>query len=114
MRAPMTFPAPASPVYLLADEADASALTDQLTARQAQLQALLAMTRGNAGDVFRRMGTEYQENYLWACAMIADEARELMDAIQARRSGIERCRKGGLLNSISSNCGRERTPGFTG
>lgn len=43
------------------------------------------MTRGNAGDVFRRMGAECQENYLWACSMIADEARELMEAIQARK-----------------------------
>ena len=85
MRTPMTFPAPASPLYLLADEADALALTDQLTARQAQLQALLAMTRGNAGDVFRRMGAEYQENYLWACSMIADETRELVEAIEARK-----------------------------
>lgn len=85
MSTPMAFPAPASPVYLLADEADCLALTDQLTARQAQLQALLAMTRGNAGDVFRRMDAAHQENYLWACSMIADEARELMEAIQTRR-----------------------------
>lgn len=85
MSTPMRFPAPASPIYVLASTADALALTDQLTARQAQLQALLAMTHGNAGDVFRRMDADGQENYLWACAMIAREIRELMEAIHARR-----------------------------
>lgn len=84
MSTPMRFPAPASPIYVLASTADALALTDQLTARQAQLQALLAMTHGNAGDVFRRMDVDGQENYLWACAMIAGELRELMEAIQTR------------------------------
>ncbi|RTL37022.1 MAG: hypothetical protein EKK49_05970 [Rhodocyclaceae bacterium] len=53
---------------------------------QAQLQALLAMTHGNAGDVFRRMDADCQENYLWACAMIAGEMRELTEAIHARRA----------------------------
>jgi hypothetical protein len=86
MSTPMRFPAPASPIYVLACTADALALTDQLTARQAQLQALLAMTHGNAGDVFRRMDADCQENYLWACAMIAREVGELMEAIHTRRS----------------------------
>lgn len=85
MNTPMNFTAPADPLYVLSDSVGALALIDQLTARQAQLQALLAMTRGNAGDVFRRMDAEYQENYLWACGMIADEARQLMEAILARR-----------------------------
>ncbi|WP_079433285.1 hypothetical protein [Zoogloea sp. LCSB751] len=81
MNTPLAFPAPASPVYQFADNVDNLALTDQLTARQAQLQALLAMTHGNAGDTFRRMNVDQQEHYLWACAMIADEARELTNAI---------------------------------
>lgn len=87
MSTPMYFPAPGGRLYVLADDADTLTLTDQLSARQAQLQALLAMTRGNAGDVFRRMDAELQENYLWACGMIADEARELMALIQRREGG---------------------------
>lgn len=86
MSTPMRFPAPASPIYVLASTADVLALTDQFTARQVQLQALLAMTHGNAGDVFRRMDADCQENYLWACAMIAGEMRELTEAIYARRA----------------------------
>ncbi|WP_079433281.1 hypothetical protein [Zoogloea sp. LCSB751] len=85
MNTPMAFPAPTGPLYHLDGNANPLALTDQLTARQSQLQALLAMTHGNAGDVFRRMDASYQENYLWACAMIADEARELTQAIQMHR-----------------------------
>jgi len=85
MNTPLAFPAPASPVYQFADNVDTLALTDQLTARQAQLQALLAMTHGNAGDTFRRMNADQQEHYLWACAMIADEARELTQAIGMHR-----------------------------
>lgn len=85
MNTPLAFPAPASPVYQFADNVDTLALTDQLTARQAQLHALLAMTHGNAGDTFRRMNADQQEHYLWACAMIADEARELTQAIRMHR-----------------------------
>lgn len=84
MNAPMSFPAPSAPLYVLADNADTLTLIDQLSARLAQLQALLAMTRSNAGQMFRRMDAEYQEHYLWACGMIADEARELMGRIEGR------------------------------
>ncbi|MBS0355444.1 MAG: hypothetical protein JSR83_16280 [Proteobacteria bacterium] len=87
MSTAMNFPAPGDRLYVLAYDADTLTLTDQLSARQAQLQALLAMTRGNAGEVFRRMDAELQENYLWACGMIADEARELMVLIQRREGG---------------------------
>lgn len=48
------------------------------------------MTRGNASDVFRRMNAENQEHYLWACGMIADEARELMGRIKGPKGiGLE-------------------------
>lgn len=89
MSTPMNFPAPAGSLYVIASSADTLALIDQQSARLAQLQALLAMTRGNAGETFRRMNAEYQEHYLWACGMIADEARELTELIQARRHGMK-------------------------
>ncbi|MBS0355478.1 MAG: hypothetical protein JSR83_16455 [Proteobacteria bacterium] len=84
MSTPMEFPATADPLYLLNDEVGTLALTDQLSARQAQLQALLAVTFGSSGDAFRRLSPTYQDNYLWACAMIAEEVQELFKALRAR------------------------------
>lgn len=84
MNTPLNFPAPAAPLYVLADNVDTLTLVDQLSARLAQLQAMLAMTRSNAGEMFRRMDAEYQEHYLWACGMIADEARDLMRMVEGR------------------------------
>lgn len=81
MSTPMEFPATADPLYLLNDEVGTLALTDQLSARQAQLHAV---TFGSSGDAFRRLSPTYQENYLWACAMIAEEVRELFAALRAR------------------------------
>lgn len=90
MNTPLNFPAPAAPLYVLANNVDTLTLVDQLSARLAQLQAMLAMTRSNAGEMFRRMDAEYQEHYLWACGMIADEARDLMRLVEGRGfSGVE-------------------------
>ncbi|RTL42212.1 MAG: hypothetical protein EKK49_01170 [Rhodocyclaceae bacterium] len=85
MSAPLHFPATSSPLYRLDDETDAMALTDQMSARLAQLQALLAMTYGDAGDAFRRMAQSHRDDYLWACYMIAGEVRELGDALLVQR-----------------------------
>lgn len=84
MSAQMTFPSSPDALYNLDSHADAEAIADQLLARQSQLQALLAMTYGDAGEVFRRLNHTHQDNYLWACSMIAHEAQELTDALQAR------------------------------
>lgn len=50
---------------------------DDLSKKTAQLDALLYMTYGEGGDVFRRSSGAVQENYLWACAELASEARKL-------------------------------------
>ncbi|MBS0371818.1 MAG: hypothetical protein JSS57_21765 [Proteobacteria bacterium] len=84
MRTQMHFPASSSPLYLLADDVSVLTLIDQMSARQAQLQALLAMTCGAQADGFRRLNPSYQDNYLWACSMLAEELRELGEALQAR------------------------------
>lgn len=84
MSARMTFPSSPDALYHLDSHADAESIADQLLARQSQLQALLAMTYGDAGEVFRRLNHTHQDNYLWACSMIAHEAQELTDALQAR------------------------------
>jgi hypothetical protein len=85
MSTPLSFPAPAGPLYQLAEEANALALVDQLSARQVQLQSLLAMTYGDAGDAFRRLNPTLQDNYLWACSMMAREIGDLFAALRARR-----------------------------
>ena len=87
MNAPLSFPAPAGPFYRLAEGANALAIVDQLSARQVQLLSLLAMTYGDAGDSFRRMNPTLQDNYLWACFMIAEEMRGLSEALRARNHG---------------------------
>lgn len=50
---------------------------ENLSKKTAQLDALLYMTYGEGGDVFRRSSGTVQENYLWACAEIASEASKL-------------------------------------
>lgn len=80
----LSFPAPGEGLYRLADDVGRMALFDQLSARQQQLHALLAMTCGDAWEVFRQQAPSQQENYLWACTMIAAEARDLIEALQAR------------------------------
>lgn len=85
MNTPMQFSASPDTLYELADSANAMAVTDQLTARLAQLHALLAATHGNAGISFRRLDHEHQEHYLWACYMLAAETRELMTALAEKQ-----------------------------
>ena len=87
MNTPLSFPAPAGTFYRLAEEANALAIVDQLSARQVQLLSLLAMTYGDAGDAFRRMNPTLQDNYLWACSMLAQEMRDLFEALRAAERG---------------------------
>ncbi|MBS0370119.1 MAG: hypothetical protein JSS57_13055 [Proteobacteria bacterium] len=85
MNTPMQFPSPSDTLYELTDSASAMVLTDQLTARLAQLHAMLSATHGNAGDTFRHLCHEHQEHYMWACYMLAGETRELMTALVERQ-----------------------------
>ena len=50
---------------------------DDLSKKTAQLDALLYMTYGEGGEVFRRSTDTVQDNYLWACAEIASEVSKL-------------------------------------
>lgn len=50
---------------------------DELSKKAAQLEALLLMTCGEGGEVFRRKSDEIQENYLWSCSEIASEVSKL-------------------------------------
>ncbi|WP_079436298.1 hypothetical protein [Zoogloea sp. LCSB751] len=86
MSTQLNFPATIGTLYLLAEDADALALVDQFSARQVQLLSLLAMTYGDAGDAFRRLSPALQDNYLWACSMLAREMQDLFEALRARRA----------------------------
>lgn len=72
------FAAPASPFYLLHGDVTALDAQDQLGARLSQLSAMLTMTCGGGFDSFCQWSEEIQQNYLWACSMLADECKELM------------------------------------
>lgn len=58
---------------------------DTLQQKLAQLDAMLAMSYGSAGETFRNMNDSLQDNYLWACSAIAGECRELADGLSLAR-----------------------------
>lgn len=64
-------------------------LQDKLDTKARQLRALLHQTYGQAGDEFRTTSPDLQDDYLWACADIADEIweslRELGKRLQEER-----------------------------
>ena len=88
MKTPLTFTA-AGPVYGFAPGVKAGDIVDQLNARQIQLEALLEMTYGETGEALRRLSDGIQDNYMWACSMIAGEIRDLTKAVQERQAAEE-------------------------
>jgi len=50
---------------------------DTLLKKIAQLEALLHGTYGEAQEGFNSMADELRDNYLWACADLAGECKEL-------------------------------------
>ena len=88
MKTALTFTA-AGPVYGFVHGVEAGDISDQRAARQAQLEALLAMTYGETGEAFRIMSEDLQEAYMWACGMIAQEVRELTAALEAIGNGVQ-------------------------
>lgn len=75
------FAAPASPFYLLHGDVTAMDAQDQLNARLLQLSAMLTMTCGAGFETFSNWSNEVQQNYLWACSMMADECKELSNHV---------------------------------
>ncbi|MBS0353970.1 MAG: hypothetical protein JSR83_08725 [Proteobacteria bacterium] len=68
-------------LYRLHSNVNALTVTDQLSARLAQLSALLAMTRGEQGKAFRLMNDQWQDSFMWACGTMAMEAQELFGVL---------------------------------
>ena len=68
----------------VSEATNAESLTDRydrLTEKLAHLRAMLLMTHGNPGPDFRKMADNYQDDYLWGCFALAQEAADLADAI---------------------------------
>jgi hypothetical protein len=67
----------AGDVYQLIEGAEKNDISDQLSARLDQLQAMLMMTRGEGGEAFRRLSDHVQDSYMWGVSMMLDECKEL-------------------------------------
>ena len=75
----MNFTAPAGLYGLVGDADD---MSSQISAKLAQLEAMLSAVYGESGQGFREDLTEaVQDNYMWACAMMAGEIRQLFEAM---------------------------------
>jgi hypothetical protein len=55
---------------------------DDLTAKCAQLQALMLMTHGEAGASFNSLTDTHRENFLWHCTVVVDEISELASSLR--------------------------------
>ncbi|WP_291981216.1 hypothetical protein [Candidatus Accumulibacter sp. ACC005] len=83
-RTPFNYPCEVAPVYAIAEGASANDLCNHLDTRLAHLSALLEVAYGGGGEAFRGYSNEIQDQYLWACAQLADECRELFPQVMAK------------------------------
>ena len=60
---------------------------DQLSMQIDRLQGMMKMTCGEQGTAFRTMNDTLQDNYMWACAGLVDECKELLDHM-GRSGGV--------------------------
>lgn len=75
----MNFTAPADLYALVGDAND---MSSQISARLAQLEAMLSAAYGESGQAFRQDLTEsVQDNYMWACYTTVSEIRQLFEAM---------------------------------
>ena len=52
---------------------------DILYAKLAMLTANLSIISGDGFDVFSRSNNEIQQHYIWGCASLADECRDIVN-----------------------------------
>ena len=76
----LTFTA-ASAIYQAKPDASSVDITDHLNAKLGQLSAMLHLIFGEGLGRFNNMNDTIQDNYLWSCAMIADECKELVERL---------------------------------
>ncbi len=56
---------------------------NDLDQKLAQLEAILVMTHGDAGESFRSMSDDLQDNFLWTCRTLASDCKELALGLSA-------------------------------
>lgn len=78
--ADLTFTA-ANAIYQANPDAAAGDISDHLNAKLGQLSAMLHLIFGEGLGRFNNMSDTIQDNYLWSCAMIADECKELAERL---------------------------------
>ena len=72
-----------NPFYQLHDTVTSEVIINQLNARLGQLKAMLIMTCGDGPeDGFNGWSHTLKNDYLWACAMLAEECDGLANYIQ--------------------------------
>ena len=76
----LTFTA-AKSIYQANPDAQATDVTDHLNAKLGQLSAMLHLIFGEGLGRFNNMSDTIRDNYLWSCAMIADECKELAERL---------------------------------
>jgi hypothetical protein len=64
-------------LYALANGAKRDDIQSTLSAKLAQLKAMLCITYGCGAGTFQNLSVDIQENYMWACADLAAECRAL-------------------------------------
>lgn len=82
----MRFTASGRGLYVLAPEANAPAICDQIAARQTQLQALLTLTYGEGAEGFNNMNDRTRGDYMWALNMLSREIDDLTIALEKVRT----------------------------
>lgn len=72
-------------LYQLRPEADQAEILEQLDTRLTQLSAMLTIVYGNGGETFRVWNDDIQDNFLWACQMLALECKDLAGHLKPSR-----------------------------
>jgi hypothetical protein len=60
---------------------DARDKWERLQDKTQQLEALLEMTYGGAGETFNAMSQSLRDRYLWACADMVRDCAELVESL---------------------------------
>lgn len=71
---------PAMGLYEIPAGTNKHDIQEFLISRLTQLHALLEITYGNGAEVFQNWSSDIQDNYMWGCASLAEECRQLAEA----------------------------------
>lgn len=82
--APFVLDCPSKHMRVLAISPGASRfdVSTLIEGKLTQLESMLSVAYGEAGESFRNLDDEIQDNYLWAVASMAQEARALYQTLE--------------------------------